>query len=89
MAKRQGRIERLEGQLAGKGFKVDEVQFYGLPAYIIDKLIETGLYGTTRAQVAEELAKLQIRKDLKFYEEAFGFNIGKARKECYWPIKFK
>ena len=55
----------------------------------IDKLIETGLYGNTRAQAIEELVKLQIRKDLKFYEEAFGFNSGKAKREGYWPIKFK
>ena len=68
-------------------YKVN-VSFYGMPAYVIDKLLEQGLHGTTKSGVVERIVSewmLEHVYDLEF----FGINIQDAKEQKYIPIKLR
>jgi hypothetical protein len=87
MVKKKEKVERVPGQIEGKGFSV-RVDLYGLPAYAVDQLLKTGLYGTTRKQVVEELARQQIRREFPNWD-IHGITPRDAEERGYTPIKFK
>jgi len=66
------------------------VKFYGLPAYVIDQLKETGLYGGNRAEVVRRLASDKIVEEFRSgLLERLGMTIGDAKKKNYIPVKKK
>ncbi len=65
-----------------------KVEFYGLPAYVIDRLLETGLYGNTREGVVERLVANAIAEMMHADGlEHLGVTIQDARVKGYIPIK--
>ena len=66
------------------------VKFYGLPAYVVDELVGTGLYGNNRAEVVRRLASDQIVEELRSgLLKKLGITIEDAKKKNYIPVKEK
>ena len=61
-------------------------RFYGLPAYAIDRLLKTGLYGHTRSDVVERIISLHVRSNWEGLE-ALGLSTEEAEKQQYIPVK--
>jgi hypothetical protein len=65
-----------------------KVNLYGLPAYIIDKLLETGLYGFNREDALERIVCDWIEGRLDKLEN-LGIDFEEAKRKGYIPIKIK
>ena len=64
------------------------VEFYGLPAYVIDELLKTGLYGTTKEGVVERIIGNWVREQMSNLE-VLGITVQGAVKKKYIPINIK
>lgn len=62
-----------------------EVEFCGIPAYVIDKLVETGLYGTTKEGIIEGMVSDWI-VDHMDHLETLNITATGAKTEGYIPI---
>jgi hypothetical protein len=80
-------MTKLPNQLTGRGYR-QSAEYFGLPAYVIDKLVETGFFGRTRESVIEHITSDWVIHNLDKLS-ALGINIDEAKKEGYIPIKFK
>ena len=78
---------QLPGQLKGKGYR-QSAEYYGFPAYAIDKLAESGLFGRTRKSVIEQITSGWMVNNLPMLEK-LGITMDYARDEGYVPVKFK
>lgn len=59
-----------------------------MPAYVIDKLLKTGLYGTTRAGVVEGIVSSWISERMGNLER-LGITAADAEEKKYIPIKVR
>ena len=64
------------------------VEFYGLQAYVIDELLKTGLYGTTKEGVVERIIGNWVREQMSNLE-VLGITVQGAVKKKYIPINIK
>ena len=62
------------------------VEVYGMPAYVVDKLLETGLYGNTREKVLERIVVSWISEKFDFLKY-LGVSLEEAKIKGYIPIK--
>ena len=80
-------MAKLKGQLRGRGYR-QAADYYGFPAYAIDELARTGLFGRTRESVIEHLTSEWIIKNMETLS-ALGIDMKWAKKAGYVPVKFK
>ena len=62
------------------------VRLYGLPAYIIDELVKTGLHGSDRESVARNIISEWGRDNLERLAH-FGLDMEDAMKKGFIPVE--
>lgn len=68
-----------------------EIELEGYPAYVINKLVKTGLYGNNREEVVKNLVLSKLRGDLskngllRIVDEV----LESAQKKGYMPVEIK
>lgn len=64
------------------------IELYGMPAYIIDELLQRGLHGVTRENVLEHIVSEALNGRLDEFARS-GITYADAERKGYVPIKIK